>query len=274
MRSARASLRGAGVESPGREASLLLGILTGWSEAQVIARSDVELSADLAAELASLLARRASGEPFAYLAGAREFFGRPFRVDPRVLIPRPETELLVAAVLELPLPPAPRILDVGTGSGAIAVTLARELPAASVVASDISPAALAVARRNAQALDARIHFVATDLALALRLGSFDVVVSNPPYIAVEDSATLPATVRDFEPALALFAGDRGLAVVDRLLAAGEDLPLGAFLLFEIGAGQSASLRERVAARARFELLAIAPDHAGIPRVVVLKRRPA
>lgn len=253
---------------------MLLGILTGWSEAQVIARSDVSLPNDLAADFARLVGRRAGGEPFAYLAGVREFFGRPFRVDSRVLIPRPETELLVAAVLGLPLPSAPRILDIGTGSGALAVTLARELPSAHVFAGDLSLAALAVARGNAQTLAARVRLVAADLTVALSMRSFDVVVSNPPYIAAEDASTLPATVRDFEPALALFAGERGLAIIDRLLAAGDDLAPGAFLLLEIGAGQADLLRERLAARASFELLVIMPDHAGIPRVVVLKRGPA
>ena len=148
---ARRRLAAAPFAPPAREAGLLLAHALGVSEAQVLARHDEDVPAAAADRFLALLERRLAGEPFAYLTGEREFYGRGFRVDRRVLIPRPETEHLVEAALALPLPPGPRILDLGTGSGCLAVTLAAELPAATVVATDLSLAALAVARANAAA---------------------------------------------------------------------------------------------------------------------------
>jgi release factor glutamine methyltransferase len=221
----------------------------------------------------------------AYLTGEREFYGRTFRVDRRVLVPRPETEHLVEAALdaagELGLPEAARVLDVGAGSGAIAVTLALERPRWRVVATDLSPGALGLARANARSLGADSHrcrFVACDLASALRLDAFDLLVSNPPYVPVEDAASLSPEVRDFEPAGALFSpgdagaegGAPGTGIASRLLSQAGLLPQHSAVLLEIGYGQLDAVRA-LAARHGWRLARAIPDYAGIPRVVVLRR---
>ncbi len=167
-----------------REARLLLGHVLGLSEGKVLAREEMAVPPEAERRFRDLLARRLAGEPVSYLTGEREFWGRPFAVDSRVLIPRPETEHLVEVALELRLPEAPWILDVGTGSGILAVTLALEIPGSRAVAVDLSPGALAVAARNAHRLGAadRISFLGADLTAALDLRRFDLVVSNPPYV--------------------------------------------------------------------------------------------
>jgi release factor glutamine methyltransferase len=256
-----------------REAGLLLGGVVGLSETQVLARDDQPAPAPAAAAFERLLARRERGEPVAYLLGVREFYGRPFAVDARVLVPRPETEHLVEAALALPLPARPRILDVGTGSGCIAVTLALELPAARVVAADLSPAALAVAAANARRLGAagRVAAVAADLAAPLDLARFDLVVSNPPYIDPAAAATLSPEVCNFEPHLALFSPGSGESTLARLFDAGAAMRPGTHLVVEIGSGQLTPAR-RLAAASALLLAAVHRDYAGIPRVLVLRRR--
>jgi release factor glutamine methyltransferase len=298
---ARRRLGAAPFGPPRREAALLLGHVLGLSEAQVLARGGEAVDATDASRFEALLARRLMGEPVAYLVGEREFFGRPFFVDPRVLIPRPETEHLVEAVLALApaLPPRPRLLDLGTGSGCLAITLALELAGARVVATDVSPAALAVALSNARrhgvlarstpasaadpapgpgghlalaapALAGALRLAVSDLAAALRLAAFDLVVSNPPYVGSEDASRLSPEVRDFEPGVALFAGPGGLAFIERLLAEAAGLKPGASLAFEIGDGQLAGVEALLAGRP-FALLEVRHDLAGKPRVVVLRR---
>lgn len=273
IRAARRRLAEAPFQPLPREATLLAGHVLGLTEAQVMARGDAAMERAAHEAFEALLTRRLAGEPVAYLTGEREFYGRPFRVDRSVLIPRPETEHLVEVILGLALPAAPRILDVGTGSGCLAVTLALELPRAFVVASDLSPGALRTARSNARRLGAapRVRLVAADLTAALRLERFDAVVSNPPYIAPEELPDLSPEVRDFEPRLALVAPEHGLGVIRRLLAEARALRPGAILAFEIGAGQGAAVTALVQSSAGLELLEIRPDYAGIPRVVVLKR---
>lgn len=291
---ARVRLKAASFKPSPREALLLAGRVLGLSEAQVLARGGEQVPDDAAAELEALLSRRLAGEPVAYLLGEREFYGRVFAVDDRVLIPRPETEHLVEAALALPLPPEPCILDLGTGSGILAVTLAAELPRARVVATDLSPAALAVAAGNARrhGVSERLRYIAADWTPCFRRPSFDLVVSNPPYVPHEDAPRLSPEVRDFEPAAALFAGEAGLAEIRRLLAAATALPEGAFFAFEIGDGQlpavedllasrdteSGRLREAVArpptqrpVGSPFSLVEARADYAGKARVVVLKR---
>jgi release factor glutamine methyltransferase len=272
-----------------REAALLLGRLLGWNEAQVLARGDRAVAPATAERFRRLLARRLTGEPVAYLLGEREFYGRPFRVDRRVLIPRPETEHLVAAALDCArrLRPAARpgtggglrLLDVGTGSGCLAITLALELPAARVVATDVSPAALALAAVNARALGAadRVRFVASDLEMALgRAARFELIVSNPPYVAEQAAPLLSPEVTGFEPTQALFAPDDGLAVLLRLArAATARLAEGGFLLCEIGDGQLPALTGRLAQVAPgLQVAGTVEDYAGKPRVVILQDRPA
>ncbi len=246
--------------------------MLGLSEAQILARDDQPVPAAAAARFRGLLARRLRGEPVAYLLGEREFYGRLFAVDGRVLVPRPETEHVVEAALGLELPPAPLILDAGTGSGCLAVTLALERPASRVVASDLSLGALAVAAANARRLGAgeRVHLAAGDLATALAPEAFDLVVSNPPYVDVAEAAGLPHEVCNFEPHLALFSPGRGDTTLARLLGQCGKLRQGAFVVVEIGFGQ---LEKgcRHAADAGLELTAVRRDYAGVPRVLVLRR---
>lgn len=255
-----------------REAALLLAHVLDLGEAQVLARGERRPDRDAVERYLALLERRLDGEPVAYLTGRREFFGREFQVDPRVLIPRPETEHLVEAALGLELPEGVRILDLGTGSGCLAVTLALELPGARVVAVDRSIGALAVAGANAGAngVGGRVRSAAADLARPLALGSFDLVVSNPPYIDLAEIPRLSPEIVRYEPCEALFAAESGFAVVRRLVDELGGLRSGAHLLIEIGRGQDGPLADHVAG-SPFRLRTVHPDYAGIPRVAHLVR---
>jgi release factor glutamine methyltransferase len=257
--------------APPREALLLLGRVLGLSEAQILAREEMEVPAGDEQRFRDLLERRLKGEPVAYLLGEREFYGRTFRVDSRVLIPRPETEHLIEAALAERLPERPRILDVGTGSGCVAVTLALEIPGARVAATDLSPGALEVARGNARRLGARVAFVRTDLADGLDLSPFDLVVSNPPYVDRSEAPEISPEVLDFEPHLALFPPGPGDSILARLFSRAADLRPGVALAVEIGRGQLDAVR-RHAEAAGLEIAEIRDDYAGIPRTVVLRRR--
>ena len=237
----------------------------------MLARGEVEVPAEQEARFRALLARRLRAEPTAYLLGEREFWRRPFYVDSRVLIPRPETEHVVEEALAAPLPARPWILDVGTGSGILAVTLALEVPGARSVATDLSPGALAVAAKNARRLSARVLLVATDLTAGLDLARFDLVVSNPPYIDPADAPSLSPEVCNFEPALALFAPGSGDSVLARLFAQCAALRPGVRLAVEIGFGQLGAAR-RHAEASGLEIIRVRNDYAGIPRVLVLQRR--
>ena len=265
----RDHLRGS-VDKPRREAALLLGEVLGLDEAQLYARSDDDVPKPAALSYADLIRRRADRVPMAYLVGRREFYGRSFEVDPRVLIPRPETEHLVEAVLDH-VADGSRVLDLGTGSGCIAVTVALERPDASLVATDLSFGALTVAASNCRrhGVDGRVRLVSVDLLSALRLQAFDVVVSNPPYIGLDEWDSLMPEVRDHEPPEALFAGD-GLDFYRRLLAAGDRFAAGQELLVEIGKGQLDGVVE-LAEGGGFAVDAVVADLAGIPRVVRLRR---
>ena len=262
-------LRGV-VDMPRREAALLLGEVLGLEEAQLYARSDEDVPEPAALSYADLIRRRVARVPMAYLLGRREFYGRSFGVDPRVLIPRPETEHLVDAALGC-TGAGTRVLDLGTGSGCIAITVALERPEASVVATDLSLGALAVAAANCRrhGVDGRVLLVRADLLSALRLQAFDVVVSNPPYIETGVWDSLMPEVRDHEPPEALFAGD-GLDFYRRLLAAGDRFAAGQQLLVEIGKGQLDGVVE-LAEGGGFAVEAVVADLAGIPRVVHLRR---
>ena len=258
-----------------RDAALLARGLTGWSAAEWLVRRHDIAPPDFADRFFALIARRAAREPIAYITGEREFYGRPFTVTPQVLIPRPETELLVEEARRCAAEwTAPTILDLGTGSGCIAVTLALECPDARVIATDDSAAALAIARANAVRLGAshRIEF-REGAYLAGVSAPIDLLVSNPPYVAEGDRGTLPRDVADYEPAAALFGGADGLDVVRCLvpLAARGLAPAG-WLLLEIGQGQDERVREIVAAADGLTLDRIRPDLQGIPRVVVARRR--
>jgi release factor glutamine methyltransferase len=258
-----------------REAALLLSHILGIGEASVLARTEQVVEQESARKFHALLRRRLRGEPVAYLFGAREFYGRTFEVDRRVLIPRPETEHLIEAVLSLNLPVAPRILDIGTGSGCIAITLALEIPTAHIVASDLSLQALAVLQSNCRrhGVGESMMVVAGDLVAALRLGQFDLVVSNPPYIDPEQAKGLSIEVHGFEPHLALFAPEHGASILNRLVAALGNLQDGVHVVLEIGHDQAASLQRIAASTPRLELVDLLKDYSGISRTAVLRQKP-
>jgi release factor glutamine methyltransferase len=222
-----------------------------------------------------LIARRIAREPIAYIVGHREFWGLDFAVTPDVLIPRPETELVIEEAIAIASRTLTRrIVDVGTGSGCLAVALAIEFASARVVATDISSAALAVATRNAEhhRVIGRITFVETDL-----LDNVDVqahlIVANPPYVPVADSASIQPEVAHYEPQTALYAGDDGLAVIRRLFAtATQRLAEPGWLIVEFGFGQESALRA-AAADAGWQVVRIRSDLQGIPRVAVLSLKP-
>lgn len=256
------------------DAEALLLHIAGKNKAWMLAHGDEELSQEDTARFDALIARRLRGEPLQYITGETEFYGLPFRVTPAVLIPRPETEHLVEKVLALAAAlPHPRIVDVGAGSGAIAVALAHHLPQAEVTAVDLSEAALAIARENAAInnVSNRVRFLLGDLLAPVASERFDLIVSNPPYVPESDRASLSVEVRDHEPALALFAGNDGLAVYRRLIpTAFAALLPGGFIALEIGAGQSAAIRELLAA-AGFRQIGFTPDLQSIPRVACAHR---
>lgn len=250
--------------------------LLGWDRAALLTRWREAAPDDFASRLQPLVTRRAAREPVAYITGHREFWGLDFEVTPDVLIPRPETEFIVEAAVRSwagARDPA-AIIDVGTGSGCLAIALASEFPEATVTATDISPAALRVAARNAarHGVAGRIRFVAADLFDASLRCPADLIVSNPPYVPDEDRAFLQAEVVCHEPALAIFGGpDEGLGTVRQLLArAPGHLAPGGVLVMEFGDGQEEGVR-RAARDAGWEVDRIDRDLQGIARVAVLRR---
>ena len=254
-------------EQPRRDAELLLLRVLKRDRTFLLTHPDTELTQAQFSQYEGWLRRRAAHEPIQYILGEQEFFGLNFAVTPDVLIPRPETEHLVEALLERASRNRPlRIVDVGTGSGAIAVVLAHALPLAEVTALDLSAAALAVARRNAKAhgVAGRVRFLQSDLLSAVAGERFDAVVSNPPYVAEADRDALAKEVRDFEPASALFAGADGLDIYKRLIPQAHDLLVtGGWLLMEMGQGQRDSLGALLAA---WREVSFVDDLQGIPRV--------
>lgn len=251
------------------DARLLVQQIAGCRHADLIARPELALSPAQAEQLETLVARRAAGEPLAYLLGSADFAGREFLVSPAVLIPRPETETLVEeALARLAGQAAPRLLDLGTGSGIVAVTLALALPQAAVTAVDLSPAALAVAAENACRLGARVDFRQGDWFAPVAGERFDCIVSNPPYVADGD----PHLERDglpHEPQMALtdgVPGGDGTACIRRIAAAAPaHLAGGGWLLFEHGYDQGNASRNLLMANG-FESVFTQPDPAGIDRV--------
>jgi release factor glutamine methyltransferase len=261
---------------PALEVRLLLMHVTGLSRPQLITQDRALLPVEQQERFAALLARRVAGEPLAYLVGTREFYGRPFAVTPAVLIPRPETEHLVEWSLEvLRAVPAPTVLDLGTGTGIVAVTLALECPRAAVWAVDVSANALDVARRNAVALHApRVNFVQSDWYAALEPSlRCDLVVSNPPYIAAGDAHLRQGDLR-FEPADALTDHGSGLSDLAAIVAgAPAHLAPGGWLLMEHGYDQGAAVRDLLAA-VGFTDVATRQDLAGHDRCTGGRLRPA
>lgn len=259
-------------------AELLLCHVLGWNRATYLMRWNEPLPPELMVRYQEIIARKASGEPAQYIIGEQEFYGLPFEVTPDVLIPRPETELLVEAVVKegrrLWPDGAPVCADIGTGSGAIAVTLAVQCPAWRIAASDISGAALAVAQRNAarHGAAARIAWHSGDLLVPLAGQRLDILVSNPPYIPAADIAGLQTEVRDFEPRTALDGGTDGLDPYRRMLA---QLPLLAaaprVVGFELGQGQAREVAAWMEAAGHWDTVYIVSDLAGIERHVMAVR---
>ena len=218
----------------------------------------------------SMLDRRLTGEPTQHITGIQEFYGRPFSVNERVLIPRPETEFVIEVVARLNHWEAPRIIDVGTGSGCIAITLSLEIPSSEVFAGDISEEALHVASRNSLALGASVGFLNMNLTDACT-GQFEFVVSNPPYVDTNDFRSLQREVREHEPHVALFAPDEPTSVYRNLLPqAHERLIQGGYLVVEIGYAMEKQIRDLFGEE--WELMATRADLQGIPRVIAARKR--
>jgi release factor glutamine methyltransferase len=266
-----------GCEFPRLDAEVLLAHAAGCKRIDLYGvRYGEEAAEPVRKSFRELIRRRLEGCPVAYLVGRKEFFSLVLEVSPAVLIPRPDTELVVVECLNLARTMArPQVVDIGTGSGNIAVAVACRHPGASVTAVDISPATLEVARRNAErhGVAGRIRFMEGDLFGPVAAGEpFDFVLSNPPYIAREDLDRLPPGVRDYEPRLALDGGPGGYEVFDRLIArAAEYLVPGGHLIVEIGAPQEGPARERIQAQGAYQLADTVHDHSGHPRVLRARR---
>lgn len=272
-----------GVESPQLDAELLLAYVLGVNRAAILARPEQQLTPKQLTRYRDLVARRGEREPLAYIVGHREFFGLDFMVDRRVLIPRPETELLVEHSLDIAhrtaAPPAEaqsaaplRIADIGSGSGAIAVTLAVHLPGATVYALDHSADALEVVAENARRhrVAARVHCLQSDLLSALP-GPVDLITANLPYVTTGEWRELAPEIRDHEPRSALDGGHDGLALIGRLLATAGPLlrPAGAILL-EIGAGQGVAVTTLARECLPQTRVLVTQDYAGLDRLVVIE----
>lgn len=270
-------LRQAGVSDAGMDARSLLAHVLGCDRTFLITHGNEPVSTAAEKEFTEFVSRRAAGEPLQYLTGLQAFYNLEFQVTRDVLIPRPETELLVEVALGLlsTLPQGPFVCDVGTGSGCIAISLLHELPHLKALAVDVSPAALRIARTNAARHDVgdRLLLMASDCFAALNARPvFSLIVSNPPYIADRALADLQREVRDHEPLLALMAGPDGLAVVRRLLAQAADYLIdGGHFLFEIGFDQHQAVKDLIQP-AVWELLEIHEDLQGIPRTVALRKK--
>jgi len=278
-------LEQAGIETARLDAECLLAAVLGGPRWQLLLEPKRRLSAEEFGRVLRSLQRREGREPLAYILGTREFWSLPFAVSPGVLVPRPETETLVEAALAAwiettsaaPQPPTPVVVDLCTGSGAVAIALATEIPTARVLATDISWRALRVARANAlrHGVAERITFLRGDLWGAVNgqapSGSVDLVVANPPYVPTQELATLMPEVQ-WEPRLALDGGTDGLRVIRDIVATSPDrIRPGGFLLLEIGADQAEAVQAVVAASGRWQPPRLWRDLAGRPRVVAARR---
>jgi release factor glutamine methyltransferase len=303
LREAMAQLESASVPSHALAAELLMMHTLGRDRAWIYSHPEVEIEPDALEKFHSLIVRRSSGIPTQYLTGKQEFWGLEFEVTPAVLIPRPETEHVIEVALERlgaerknsPL----RIADIGTGSGCIAIVLAREFPQAEIFATDISRDALEIAQRNAARYDTgkRIRFIESDLfaafrdeiALSAQLGArgreeatpqknagwqpalretFDVIVSNPPYIPLGEGPQLQREVRGHEPRIALFAGDDGMAIYAPLIRdAGDFLSRGGLLVLELGHSSLSGVLQIFEQSQAWTEIRVSNDLAGIPRVI-------
>ena len=280
INAARARLAAAGIDhgEAGRDANLLARHVLGWDRAMVMTRENDEATADFVARYDPLVERRARREPAAYIRGVQEFWSRDFMVTPAVLIPRPETELVVEEFLaRLPedLPNRKqRVADIGTGSGCIAVTVAAERPYVDVIATDISEDALRVAKQNAAT-----HGVADRIAFrtaAYLTGApeqFDFILANPPYVTERDYQNLAPEVREYEPAMALVSGEDGFRDIRQIVDLSTAyLAPGGTLLMEIGYDQADAVADLVQSFPALTLASIANDLQNIPRVAIIERK--
>jgi release factor glutamine methyltransferase len=259
------------------DAEVLLAFCLGCKRLEFIKNPDRPIGEAQLTDFNQLISRRLQGEPVAYITGRKDFWSFTLEVNKDVLIPRPDTEVIVEEALRVckSIDSAPiRILDIGTGSGAIALALACEIPAAQITATDISEAALALAQKNARALglENSIVFYRGNLFEPVA-GIFDIIVANPPYIGAEEYETLPAGVKDFEPREALWAGKSGLEFYEKIVyQAQSHLRERGWLLLEIGAEQQASVREMMESAGFYENIALRTDYAGLPRVIEGRRK--
>lgn len=267
-------------DSPRLDAELLLAQSLGCKRIELYTRYDEVVADEPRGKFRQLVKQRAAGMPVAYLLGRKEFYSRDFRVTPDVLIPRPETEHLVIAALdrlrEVAKAGVPRICDVGTGSGCVAVTLAKELPTLQVTAIDISRPALQIAQENAEqhGVAERVEFVAGDLLQPIAAEpAYDAIVSNPPYIGLVEKPTLPRDVLEYEPHAALFSGEDGLDAIRQLVAqAPSRLKPGGWLLIEFGPVVAEAATAIVAADAHFEPPTVEKDLAKLARILIARRK--
>ncbi len=282
LKEATSHLQANGVANGRRDANLLLALALEKNLTYLIAHDDELLDDQTARRFGQFVKRRMAGEPLQYILGKQEFFGLEFEVNQSVLIPRPETELLVETALEILRGQEPRVFcDVGTGSGCVAISIVKNIENVRAAALDISPNALQVARRNAeinnvtdqiQFFESDLFSVLNDSPFTINHSPFSLVVSNPPYIPDADLPTLQREVREYEPHNALFSDADGLGVIRRLLAdAPRFLAAEGFLLFEIGFGQSEQIRDLVDQNV-WKLREIRPDLQNIPRVVALQKK--
>jgi release factor glutamine methyltransferase len=277
LASARSRLISAGIvpEEAAVDVPLFACTILGWDRARLLSRQSQPAPPSLEPQFSQWIARRMAHEPAAYIVGHREFWGLDFVVTPAVLIPRPETELIVEEAIEIvrgAQMPSPEIADIGTGSGNLAISLAHTIPASHVTATDVSPDALAVARQNARAhdVDSRIVFVETTYLDGVER-DFDVIVANPPYVRAGDKPMLSRAVLH-EPEVALFSGEEGLIAVEGVLDAAVGwLNAGGWLAMEFGFGQAQALEALVAARPMLRLDRIREDLQGIARTAIIQR---
>ena len=276
LRRTTRDLTASGSPSPRLDAEVLLMHLLKTDRLQLLTHPEKILTEAEVAGYSRWVERRCQGEPVAYIVGEKEFWSLRFEVNREVLIPRPETECLIEEVLGCPVPEAdaPRIIDIGTGSGAIGVVLAREIPAARVVATDISSGALEVARRNAVRHGvARSHGIYPGGSLCNRYGAFDIIVSNPPYIPDDVYPLLPAGIRAFEPRQALIAGPDGTAFHRRIIREGANrLKAGGWIFLEIGEGQQGLVEALFRETGFYDTIRFRKDYGGIERVAVARKK--
>jgi release factor glutamine methyltransferase len=275
---ARQRLRDAGISQTESDldARLLAQHVLGWSTERFLVDAHAQAPDGFTPHYQTLVERRVTREPLAYIVGVREFWGLDLEVTPDVLIPRPATELIIEALFDLyrdrtaPL----RVADICTGCGCVAVAIAHERPTAQVVAADISPEALDVARRNAtrHGVGDHVSFCHGDLLHGVK-GQFDAIVANPPYVVDGARNALQPEVRDFEPALALYGGHEGLDLLTRLVTdAPAHLVPGGHLIFEFGLGQDVEVEDLIVASPHLEFVELRRDLEGIARTAVARRR--